>query len=138
MKKKTRSVICVACLLFFAGLSEAKTIRATEMNGSLWSNLSAGTLNDITIEFRQGDELPVHITAEGDLIETTQTATSYVGIKRKFWLKVQQTKIQISLDGTTFKDMSDVLSGRIEAGAGSDQNGGFANAINVIFKAFLK
>jgi hypothetical protein len=135
---KTKSAVIAVCLLFFAGVSEAKTVRATEMNSALWSNLSKGTLSDIIIEFRQGDELPVNLTAEGDLMETTQSATSYIGIKRNFWLKVQASKIQISLDGTTFKEMSDVLSGRIEAGAGSDQNGGIANAINVAFKAFLK
>jgi hypothetical protein len=135
---KVKSVLLAACVLLMAGVSEAKTVRATEMNGTLWSNLSKGALSDIIIEFRQGDELPVNLTAEGDLMETTQTATSYIGIKRNFWLKVQNTKIQISLDGTNFKEMNEVLSGSIEAGAGSDQNGGIANAINVAFKAFLK
>ena len=136
--RKAKSVLLAACVLLMSGMSEAKTVRATKMNGALWSDLSKGALSDIIIEFRQGDELPVNLTAEGDLMETTQTAPSYIGIKRNFWLKVQSAKIQISLDGTTFKEMNEVLSGSIEAGAGSDQNGEIANAINIAFKAFLK
>lgn len=136
--KKAKTILMAGCLLLFAGASEAKTIRATEMNSSLWSSLQSGSLNEIVIEFRQGDELPVNLTAEGDLMETTQSATSYIGVKRNFWLKVQQDKIQISLDGTNFKKMNEVLTGSLQAGTGSDQSGGIANAINVMVKAFLK
>jgi len=125
-------------LLLASGWAEAKSVRATEMTGALWSDMSRGTLNDVIVEFRQGDELPVTLNAQGDLIETTQTATSYIGVKKNFWLRMQRSQVQISLDGTNFKDLRQVLTGTLEAGAGADQSGGVANAINVIFKAFLK
>ncbi|MGE3683773.1 MAG: hypothetical protein AB7G93_18795 [Bdellovibrionales bacterium] len=132
------STIAALCVLLFAGTSEAKIIRATEINGAGWASLSDGAAGDTVIEFRRGDELPVTLSAAGDLIETTRSATSYVGVKRDFWLKIQPSEIQISLDGTTFRDLGDVLYGGIEAGAGSEQNGGVADLIKVVFKSFLK
>lgn len=137
MKRTIKSSVAVICLLLVAGVAEGKTIRATEMTSSQWSELSRVS-GDLIVEFRQGDELPVTFSAEGDLLETTHMATSYVGVKRNFWVRVQQTKLQMSLDGTSYKDISDVLSGSFQAGAGSDQNGGVASAINLALKAYLK
>lgn len=138
MSNKVMAVITGLSLLILAGVAEAKTVRATEMTPAQWTSFQKGELTDVTIEFRQGDELPVTLLAQGDLMETTQTATSYVGIKKSFWIKSQSGKIQISLDGTNFKDIGDVLSGSLEADAGSATSGGIANGINVTFKAFLK
>lgn len=55
MNIKVKSVLAVICVAFAIGASEAKTIRATEMDRSLWSRFSQGTLSDIVIEFRHGD-----------------------------------------------------------------------------------
>lgn len=119
-------------------MASAETVRATDLDGSFWSTMSAGKLGDLIIEFRSGDELPVTLTAEGDLMQTTQSSTSYVGIKRNFWLKVQKQAVQISFDGVIFKEISEALTGSLNAEAGSQQNGGVANTINVVFKAFVK
>ena len=125
-------------LLSIASQASGKVIRATEMGATMWSDLSRGKLGDVVVEFRQGDELPMSFEAQGDLVETRQTSVSYVGIKKNFWLRLSQNNVEISLDGATFKKMSDVLTGSLEAGAGLAQNGGVADAINVVFKAFLK
>ena len=135
--KLTTSVFAV-CLMALAGIAEAKTVRATDVNAALLSEISKGTVSDTVIEFHQGDQLPVTFTAEGDLLETTQSATSYVGVKRNFWVLVQQNKFQMSLDGVNYKDIHDVLSGSFTAGAGSASNGGVANAINLGLQAYLK
>ena len=113
-------------------------MRATDMGSTMWSDLAHGKLGDVVVEFRQGDELPVSFEAQGDLIETRQTSVSDIGIKKNFWLRLSQNDIEISFDGTTFKKINDVLTGSLEAGAGSAQNGGVADAINIVFKAFLK
>lgn len=125
--------------LFLVGLSaQAKTIRATDLGSSVWAEISKGTLNDVTIEFRQGDQLPVSFSAEGDLFETTQNSVGYVGIKKNFWIKLQNNNILMSLDNSTFNNIKDVISGSFEAGTGADQNGGSANALNLALKAYLK
>lgn len=132
-----KAVIMGFCLWAIVGVSEAKTIRANQLESTKWSDL--GSLGDVIIEFQIGDELPVSLNAGGDLLETTRPAISYVGVKRDFWLKVQSSKIQFSLDGINFKDLGESLSGSVEAGAGADdESGGIANAINISFKAFLK
>jgi hypothetical protein len=93
---------------------------------------------ELVIEFRRGDELPVNLLAEGDLIETTKPATSYVGVKKDFWLRMKNSDVQISFDGQNFSAIKDTLNGSIEAGAGTGMSGGIANAINLVFKAQLK
>jgi hypothetical protein len=125
--------------LFLIGMSaQAKTIRATDLGSSIWSEIGKGKLSDVTIEFRQGDELPVGFSAEGDLFETTQNSVGYVGIKKNFWIKLQSNNILMSLDNWSFKDIKEVISGSFEAGTGADQNGGLANTLNLALKAYLK
>lgn len=124
--------------LSVAGQANEKSIRATDMGPAMWSELSRGKLNNTVVEFRNGDELPVSFEAQGDLFETRQTSLSYIVIKRNFWVRLSQNSVDISLDGTNFKNLSEVLKGSLEAGAGSAQNGGIADAINIVFKAILK
>lgn len=85
-----------------------------------------------------GDELPITFEAQGDLIETRQASISYVTVKMNFWIQLSQNNIQISLDGITFKNLNDTLTGSLEAGTGTDQNDGHAKSLNIMFKAFLK
>ncbi len=135
---KLAFVIAGMLLLSNASHASGKAVRATEMGPTVWADLSSGKLGEMTVEFRQGDELPISFEAQGDLFETKQTAINYIGIKKNFWLRLSQNDVHISLDGITFKKLSDVLTGSLEAGAGSAQSGGVADAINIVFKAFLK
>ena len=96
------------------------------------------TSDEVIVEFRKGDELPVTFAAEGDFVETTKPATSYVGVKRDFWLKLKNDKVQMSFDGTTYKEISEVVTGNLSANANSGENGGIANTIQVVLKAHLK
>ena len=138
--KNIKMVLVIAGVLFLSGAVQAsgKVVRATDMGSTMWSDLAHGKLGDVVVEFRQGDDLPVSFEAQGDLIETRQSSVSYVGVKKNFWLRLSQNNVEISLDGTAFKKLNDVLTGSLEAGAGSAQNGGVADAINIVFKAFLK
>lgn len=138
--KSLKMKLLVVGLLLLSGVAQAggKVVRATDMGTSFWSDLTKGKLGDVVVEFRQGDELPVTFVAQGDLIETRQTSVSYVGIRKNFWLRLRQNSLEISLDGTIFKKPNEVLTGSLEAGAGSAQNGGVVDTINIMFKAFLK
>lgn len=135
---KMKLLVMGMLLLSGAAQASGKVVRATDMGTTIWSDLTKGKLGDVVVEFRQGDELPVTFEAQGDLIETRQTSVSYVGIKKNFWLRLSQNDVEISLDGTTFKKLNEVLTGSLEAGAGSAQNGGVADTITIMFKAFLK
>lgn len=136
--KRMKFVLVGMLVLSGAAQATGKVVRATDMGPTMWSDLTHGKMGDVVVEFRQGDDLPVTFEAQGDLMETRQTSVSYVGIKKNFWLRLSQNNVEISFDGTKFKKIGDVLSGSLEAGAGSAQNGGVADAINIGFKAFLK
>lgn len=131
------SVLIVLSLLL-GSAAEAKIIRATEMNGSLWTRLMVGSAEELIVEFRQGDELPVSFSAQGDLIETSRTGVSYVSVKKNFWLKLESNNVQMSLDGTVFKPIEETITGSFTAGAGSGDNGEVANAISFGLRANTK
>lgn len=137
---KLKMMVATTGFVLLATSAQAgpRTVRATDMAPSMWSDLAEGRLGDMVIEFRQNDELPVSFEAQGDLLETRRTSVSYVGIKKNFWLRLSQNDVEISFDGASFKKLNESLTGSIEAGAGTGQAGGVANAINIVFKAFLK
>lgn len=137
MKLLTTTALVMG-LLISTQFAEARTIRATEMSGSKWAQLTQGKLQDLVVEFREGDELPMTFVAEGDLIATTHSPITYVTIKRSFWLKAGHNTLDMSLDGNTFKPFNQVITGQAGIGALPDQEGGPATSIQATFKAFLK
>lgn len=139
MKKMLGMLGMVATVIALGtSAAEARTVRATELTAKIWSQLDKGEIEDLIIEFRQGDEIPVTLQTEGDLLETKSANPSYVGVKRSFWVRMEQNQILMSLDGVQFKPFHQMLSGSFTVGASSDQSGGPANAINMLFKGFLK
>ena len=135
-----RTKLLMIGILVLSGVAHAgeKVVRATDLGTTMQSGLTNGGFSNVIIEFRQGDELPMTLEVQGDLAETTQASVSRIGIKKNFWIRLSQNNLEISLDGTTFKKLNELLTGSLQAGAGSAQNGGVADAISIIFKAFQK
>jgi hypothetical protein len=136
-----RTIISATALLLAISIgasSEAKTVRASDMTSEMWSQLNVSGMEDFIIEFRQGDQLPVTVAFQGDFVETSQQATSYVTVKRNFWIKPEVANIKISLDGLKYKNIGDVAKGSLELGAGTEEGGTTANGIQMILKSFLK
>ncbi len=124
--------------LFLGGNAHAKTMRATELNGSFLENLNALRGEELSIEFRHGDEIPVNFTAEGDLLETSRNGVSYILVKRNFWIKLSGENVKMSLDGISFKPIQEMIKGSFTADASSAKNDGIANTIRLILKAQLR
>ena len=118
--------------------ANAKTIRASELSSTEWSEISKGK-EVITVEFRLGDELPVSFSAKGDFLETSRAGVSYVKVKKSFWLRLEKPdELDASLDGITFKPLKDIANGSFEAGAGQTLPGVPVNAINLVLTAVAK
>jgi hypothetical protein len=133
-------VVVFALIAATVGFADsATTIRATQLTSKIVNDLQNGTVQDLIIDFRQGDRLPLTFLAEGDLLETNQVTPSYVVVKRPFWMRMTKNSVMMSLDGLNYKNIRDVVTGSITASA-SDQGteSGTANMISVLFKAFLK
>jgi hypothetical protein len=138
--KPFKNAILIAALLLGATVSNAQThvLRANQLGAADWSALQDGKLDQVVIEFRQGDELPLRLVAQGDLLESKEIVISTVVVKRSFWIRPTRTALEISLDGQHFTKPQDALSGSLEVGSGADENGGAATGIGIFFKAFLK
>lgn len=137
MKKQIQSLILATSLILAAGLSEAKVVRATELDERFWSNVQKGESTD-TVEFRRGDELPVSLSTEGDFFEMAVATPNVVRIKRDFWLRADRQNLFVSLDGVEFRKLGDVAGGSLSLSAGDEGHGGVAQAIRVSLKAILK
>lgn len=136
--KTVMTAILATAMFGFLTEAKATTVRASEMTASAWSRLQAGLSEDLTVEFRQGDQLPVTIVAEGDFLETPQVSPTYVNVRRNFWLRLRKDTLQASLDGTNFKPLNELVKGGLKVTGGADQNGGPVNAIQIILQADLK
>lgn len=137
--KHVLQITSVAIFILFAAISEAGTTRATDIDQATWGKVFAGQLKDFLIEFRKGDMLPLTFTAEGDFFETQQAQATPLKVKKDLWMKVDGSKLEISLDGTNFKPLPQVAHGLLMIGASADDtSGGRANGINVNLKAYQK
>lgn len=99
-------ILAGACLILgnvavWSSPSLARTVR--------FSNLTAGDVralrvgdSDLTIEFVQGDQIPLHPSISGNLLATTGTSTVTVTAQSTFFLKRDGDEILISTDGTQF------------------------------------
>ena len=128
----------IAALILVATMSEAQTLRATDIDSNTWSKVFAGQMQGVVIEFRQGDYLPINFTAEGDFFETRQTQPNYLSIKKSFWMMVVKKDLLFSVDGTNYKPLPQVAQGSLMLGAGTDENSGRANVLNINLKATQK
>ena len=122
--------------LIFVGSAEARLSVAHEDRER--SSVAATEEEKEVAEFRQGDQIPVSFLAEGDLIETSQSAVNYVVVKRTFWLKKENDEIMISLDGTNFKPFKELSTLQLSASAESSDKSGIINTISLAVKAKLK
>lgn len=116
----------------------AQSFRASELTPQIWDKYNKGEIRELVVEFQQGDKIPVTLQAEGDLLETSEANPSYVTVQRNFWVQMKHNDLKLSLDGTHFKPFKKVVEGSLTVGAGAEQQGGIANAINVGFKAMIK
>lgn len=128
-----KTIITLLCLLSIP--AQARTVRATEWDSSKQAPFGGEPL---VVEFRQGDELPVAVNASGDLLETTRSGLSYVGVKKNFWIKFENNEVKMSIDGSTYKKIEDTIRGTLTAGAKTDERGGPASLIQFALDAKLK
>lgn len=135
MKKFIQTTI-LALALVVAATAEAKTVRAMHMTGEEWARVSNGQAEDLTVEFREGDQIPVTFSAKGDFLESTQVGTSYIRVKKSFWLRLEKDSIEASLDGVNYRPISEVAQGSFTVEASAQQ--GPVNAINLGFQSYLK
>jgi hypothetical protein len=132
--------IIIAAAIFLSALANAQpnVIRATDLKGMDFNQISTQVFNGIVIEFREGDELPMNFKVSGDLLESRQAPITYITIKKSFWLKADMVKneVLVSFDGHHYKKFQEALSGKITAGTTPDN--GVADSIQVELEANVK
>src|SRR4051812_42963163 len=111
--KKPLIVLSLLAGLAMAAQAYGSVIRATALTPEMLGRAMRGEIPEVTIEFRQGDRLPVTFTAEGDLLESAQISPSYWSVKRDFYVRYQQSQFQLSLDGKTFKPYNEIIRGEL-------------------------
>src|SRR3989344_2366689 len=135
MKKVWFVVVAVLCMGFVA---QAEPLRFSELTGDVWEKFQKGELQEVIIEFRKGDLVPVKVCAEGDLLGIDDPTTIYVTVKETFFIKFTQTALLMSRDNQDYKPFNELITGSFTAGAASDKNGGPVHSIDMLFRAFFR
>lgn len=140
MKVFSLGLLLVGILAWGDLSAKSSRLRVSEMTPQIWTAFEKGDIQELVIEFRQGDQLPLSFSSEGDILETLETRNiSPVLVKKAFWLKIEQHSILMSLDGTNFKSIPEILTGSFTASfVGGENRSTVANAINLVFKGSLR
>lgn len=113
-------------------------IRPSGLDRALLQKLKSGELEEVTVEFRKGDQLPVAFKTEGDLVESTDSTPSFVAVKRAFFVRMTQANFLMSLDGVHYLPIDQLVKGSLTMGARASDQDHIANGISIIFRSILK
>lgn len=70
--------------------------------------------------FRAGDQVPVVMSAGGELFEMTNATPHTLVAKRTFWLRARQNELEVSFDGTNYRPLSEVVGGTLSLSSGAE------------------
>jgi len=135
--RKVRGVIGLLGLAIllagtFNGFGKAFGDLTPQANAKFMEQLKQG------VQFRQGDRIPMTFVAEGDLLESADGQPIYLTVRRGFFMKMVGNDILMSLDGTQYKKISDLLKGTISADASATDPSQIVSAINLKLQEYLK
>ena len=137
-----RRAALVAASGFFAmvtaGSAVAETWRANELTPEVWRRLRQGEVAGMTIEFREGDRLPLSVKVAGHFAENLEPTPVWVTVKRHFFLRFDGPDVEVSLDGKNFRPHRDVLTGNLSVGFSTGGDGGVAEGAELGLEAWLK
>jgi hypothetical protein len=111
-----------------------KTLRPADLSEKELQNFFKGQTSDV-IEFREGDQIPVVLKAECDILESTSPAPTMVEVKKGFYLKFEDEQLLMSWDGGDFKPYRDLIAGKLEVKANESSP---VSGVDIIFGAFIK
>jgi hypothetical protein len=141
MFKKMIFVMLTLLLSTMVNAGTEGSIRVSKLSPELMNKIQKGQVQNLVVEFKQGDRLPVNLKAVGDLFESVDSNPTFVEVKRDFYVKVSGPNVHMSFDGLNFKPINELLRGNVSVGANADQGNAEnfpASVINVVFSAFVK
>jgi hypothetical protein len=138
-----KMTVFIGALLLNTSLiaGEIAPIRVQNLTAEYLSKIQKGEITNTIIEFIEGDQLPINIKAEGDLFESMNNNPTFVEVKKHFFVKIMNSTITMSFDGTIFKPIQELLGGTLSVDASSSNNDNLdfpASVINLVFNAFIK
>lgn len=139
LKKMTILIGALLCTSLMANVRDS--VRVTKLNPDFLSRVQKGEIENITIEFKEGDRLPVNLRAEGDLFESVDSNPTFIEVKKNFFVRIMSNDLSMSFDGENFKPLKESIGGSLVANASSSNNDARnfpANIINIVFSAFVK
>ncbi len=115
------------------------SIRVTKLSSNLIKKIQKGEVEDLVVEFKLGDRLPVNLKAEGDLFESVDSNPTFVEVKKDFYLNIKGSSLNMSLDGVNFKPFTKVAKSKLSISTPNDNaiENYPASAINLVFSSLL-
>lgn len=76
--------------------------------------------DEVTVEFRRDDVLPLEILVSGNLLESAPESSAKIKVKQGFFIRVTaEEKFLMSLDGYQYTPIFDLITGSLKLNASS-------------------
>jgi hypothetical protein len=131
---KIAKLVLSAVVLLSSNAGLAKTLRPNELGKGGLQRFLQGQSDDV-IEFREGDQIPVALKVDGDILQSASSEPTMVEVKKGFFLKFESDELRMSWDGTEYLPYRDLIRGQLEAKASGDSA---VSNIEINFSAFVK
>jgi hypothetical protein len=125
-------MVMKVALLVLGFLLSHSAVRASSEKVIMASDLSPTKLaaflfedfeQEASIEFREGDQLPIKIQLSGDLFTTITQGETVVQIDKGFFLKKDGDDILMSWDGSDYQPFKELVGGKLSVGASGSTPG---------------
>lgn len=124
MKKPVIQLFVILALtLTTLHYAQADVLRWADLTDEHWKLLEDKKMDEIILEFRKDEKIPIEFSILGDLLQTEkQEPKTVLQVQRNFWVKFDNDQIALSLNGEQFQPIPDLLSGVIHLGANPIKN----------------
>lgn len=126
--------LCGLSLVSLQAFATPQSVRFTDMTRSDVKSFMAGE-SDVTVEFREGDVLPLETKIEGDFFVSQLAEPTPVKVTKTLFLRHKGgNDFLVSLDGIAFKRFDELMTGSLSASATAPDDGVAIDRLSVNFK----
>lgn len=113
----------------------AKTIRATELNNNMMTQLLEAK-EECIIDFRKGDLITLNFLAQGDLFESENVENNNLIIKKDFLVKIKNDAIMVKIGNKPYLGLKDAITGNFFLS--SISGGQIPGVIQAVLSVYLR
>lgn len=131
---KIFKAVSLSALCILSTSSFGRTLRPGTLNEKELRSLFHSHAKDV-FEFREGDQIPLTLKVEGNVLQSISPVSTMITIKKSFFLRFDGDHLMMSWDGGDYLPYRDMVASNLEVEADASSP---VAAVDIIFGAFIK